>query len=125
MSEATDRMNLIRKNQCYSRSKYKAAYKKKYGKDPDRYVLMKWETRCREKKQYVQRNVSADTFEGRLQLLMAESYLNCRYLAAAIFKCDSAIEKWCRGEQKPNFYDLDSLSELFGVTTDYLIKGAE
>ena len=46
-------------------------------------------------------------------------------LGNAISYSDKAISKWERGESIPDAYVLLKLSEIFGVTVDYLLKDHE
>lgn len=59
----------------------------------------------------------------RLQELRREKGLSQEALAERLGVTRQAVSKWETGESLPDVYRLAQLSELFGVTTDYLIKG--
>lgn len=123
MSNATEAMALYKRRKCYAKSKYKACYKKKYGKEPSKEILAKWENRYRRKKIQIKQQYGLDTFGGRLSVLLAEFGMSHDELANILYRSQSAVDKWCSGRSYPNFNDLITISDMFDVSIDYLVKG--
>lgn len=63
-----------------------------------------------------------EIFAKNLTELRLRSKLTQLELGNAISYSDKAISKWERGEAIPDAYVLLQLSELFGVSVDYLLK---
>lgn len=123
MSNATEVMEVYRRRKCYARSKFKAYYKKKYGKEPSREAMQSWDAKYRLKKAKVKQQYGIDTFAGRLSILLADYGMAHIDLANILYRSQSAVDKWCSGRSYPNFSDLITISELFNVSIDYLVKG--
>lgn len=60
-------------------------------------------------------------FAERLIELRKEKNLNQNYLATYMGVSQVSISNWERGFKEPNFQSLIDLSNLFGVTCDYLL----
>lgn len=63
------------------------------------------------------------TFSQRLQNLRKKSGMTQEVLAEQLNITRQTISKWERGESAPDFEYLIQISDLFHVTTDYLLKG--
>lgn len=59
----------------------------------------------------------------RLYQLRTKADLNQEQLANNVNVSRQAVSKWERGESQPDTNNLIALSELYGVTIDYLVKG--
>ena len=59
---------------------------------------------------------------GNIGKLRRESGLTQLELAERLNYSDKAVSKWERGESIPDVVTLKQLSELFGVTVDYLLR---
>ena len=57
-----------------------------------------------------------------IRALRQNKHLTQRQLADAIGVSDKAVSKWERGEAIPDAMVLKRMSELFGVTVDYLLN---
>lgn len=65
------------------------------------------------------------TIGENLQKLRREKGLSQEELAVKISVTRQTISKWELDQSAPNFEYIVQLSEIFGVTCDYLIKGAQ
>ena len=61
--------------------------------------------------------------DERLQELRKSRGLSQEQLAEAAGVSRQAVSKWELGESAPELEKVLALSEFFGVTTDYLLKG--
>lgn len=59
----------------------------------------------------------------RLQLLRKKKGLSQEELAQMLSVTRQTVSKWELGQSEPDLQFVSRLSEIFGVTTDYLIKG--
>lgn len=66
--------------------------------------------------------VNKSTFGQFLRQKRNEKGMTQKELAEKLFLSESAISKWEKGTAVPDTDNIVQLSELFGVTTDYLIK---
>lgn len=66
--------------------------------------------------------VNKSTFGQFLRQKRNERGMTQKELAEKLFLSESAISKWEKGTAVPDTDNIVQLSELFGVTTDYLIK---
>ena len=64
-------------------------------------------------------------FEERLYQLRRERGISQEELANIIGVSRQAVQKWESGASQPNIDNLVAISEYFGVTLDYLLKGDE
>jgi transcriptional regulator with XRE-family HTH domain len=64
------------------------------------------------------------TFGERLKGLREEKKMNQQQLADHMGN-KTVISSWELNKSKPSMDDCEKLSELFGVTIDYLVKGIE
>ncbi len=64
-------------------------------------------------------------FEERLYQLRREWGISQEELANIIGVSRQAVQKWESGASQPNMDNLVAISEYFGVTLDYLLKGGE
>lgn len=64
-------------------------------------------------------------FEERLYQLRRERGISQEELANIIGVSRQAVQKWESGASQPNMDNLVAISEYFGVTLDYLLKGDE
>ena len=62
-------------------------------------------------------------FEERLYQLRRERGISQEELANIIGVSRQAVQKWESGASQPNMDNLVAISEYFGVTLDYLLKG--
>lgn len=62
-------------------------------------------------------------FCQRLQNLRKRNGITQEILAEKLNVTRQTISKWERGESTPDFEHLIQISELFHITTDYLLKG--
>lgn len=123
MSNTAEIMALYKRRKCYAKSKYKACYKKKYGKEPSNDEMIKWEKKYKDKKAKFKKQYGLDTFYGRLNALLIDFDISRSELANTLFVSISTVDKWCTGRTYPCFSDLIAISDMFDVTTDYLLKG--
>lgn len=65
------------------------------------------------------------TFGERLYQLRKEKNLSQEELAEQLDVSRQSVSRWENGTASPDFDKTVRLSEIFGVTTDYLIKGEE
>lgn len=65
----------------------------------------------------------SDTFGDRIGLLRTNAGESMTQLARAMNVTVSTVSKWESGDREPGLKMVDELSQHFGVTTDYLIKG--
>lgn len=61
----------------------------------------------------------------RIQLQRKEKGLSQDDLASVIGVSRQAVSKWESEQSSPDLDKIISLSDYFGVTTDYLLKGTE
>ena len=64
-------------------------------------------------------------FEERLYQLRRERGISQEELANIVGVSRQAVQKWESGASQPNMDNLVAISEYFGVTLDYLLKGEE
>ena len=64
-------------------------------------------------------------FEERLYQLRRERGISQEELANTVGVSRQAVQKWESGASQPNMDNLVAISEYFGVTLDYLLKGDE
>ena len=62
------------------------------------------------------------TFGEKLQLLRKSKGMSQEQLAAQAAVSRQAVSKWELGESNPDLENIIQLSNIFGVTTDYLLK---
>ncbi len=65
------------------------------------------------------------TIAKNIQELRLQKGLTQLELAQMLHYSDKAVSKWERGESLPDIQTLVSLSELFGVSLDYLVCGEQ
>ena len=65
------------------------------------------------------------TFGERLYQLRKERKISQEELAEQLAVSRQSVSRWENGTASPDFDKTVRLSEIFGVTTDYLIKGEE
>lgn len=65
------------------------------------------------------------TFSERLTGLRKKSGMSQEQLAEKLGLTRQTVSKWENGQSTPELAYVAQLSELFGVTTDYLIKGMQ
>lgn len=63
--------------------------------------------------------------EERINLLRKKMGLSQEELANKIGVSRQAVSKWESGQSMPDLDKIIALSELFGVSTDYILKGTE
>ncbi len=63
--------------------------------------------------------------EQRIQQLRKEKGLSQEQLADQLHISRQAVSKWESGQSLPDIEKIVALSEYFGVTTDYLLKGKD
>ena len=66
-----------------------------------------------------------DTFGQRLHILRTRHGLRQTDLAEKIGVCSTHICRYERGLSQPSVHTLKRLSELFGVSNDYLLNGEQ
>ncbi len=59
----------------------------------------------------------------RIKEIRKQSRMTNERFAEIMMVSDQAVYKWQRGDSAPDIQKLMQISELFHVTTDYLIKG--
>ncbi len=59
----------------------------------------------------------------RLRCLRDSSNLNEAEIAGRLMVSPQAVNKWMTGKTLPDLQHLCDLSELFGVSTDFILKG--
>lgn len=64
-------------------------------------------------------------FQDRLYRLRKERGISQEELANAVGVSRQAVQKWESGASAPDLANLTALSDYFGVTLDYLLKGLE
>lgn len=64
-------------------------------------------------------------FPKVLKSLLKKNKMTQPELAKKIGGSTNAISYWCRGEFTPSVYSLMAISELFGVSIDYLVTGED
>lgn len=57
----------------------------------------------------------------RLKELRAENKMSQKELAARLFVSQQAVGKWETGKATPNPETISKISEIFGVSTDYVL----
>ncbi|WP_294550391.1 helix-turn-helix transcriptional regulator [uncultured Pseudoflavonifractor sp.] len=62
-------------------------------------------------------------FEEQLYQLRRERGISQEELANVVGVSRQAVQKWESGASQPNMDNLIAISEYFGVTLDYLLKG--
>ena len=65
------------------------------------------------------------SFEERLYQLRRERGISQEELANIVGVSRQAVQKWESGASQPNMDNLIAISEYFGVTLDYLLRGDE
>ena len=63
--------------------------------------------------------------EERINLLRKKMGLSQEELANKIGVSRQAVSKWESGQSMPDLDKIVALSDLFGVSTDYILKGTE
>ncbi|MCL2576211.1 MAG: helix-turn-helix transcriptional regulator [Defluviitaleaceae bacterium] len=63
-------------------------------------------------------------FEEKIQILRKQYNLSQEKLAEMVGVSRQSISKWELGEASPDIVNIVRLSEVFNVSTDYLLKGA-
>lgn len=64
-------------------------------------------------------------FSGERLRLEIEKKSNQQKIANAIGVARNTVNRWCTGRAVPDLNSIAALSDALGVSTDYLIKGAE
>lgn len=67
----------------------------------------------------------ADTFNGRLSLLLQQKNMTQKDLAARAGVTEAAISHYLKGDRTPRASVLTRIAEALNSTTDYLMGGAE
>ena len=62
-------------------------------------------------------------FGMRLNTLLAENDMKQMELADRIGVTDKTVSVWCAGKLTISIFRLLDISEVFGVSTDWLLKG--
>lgn len=65
------------------------------------------------------------TFGEKLQVLRKSKGMSQEQLAAQITVSRQAVSKWELGESNPDLENVIQISDIFNVTTDYLLKDEE
>lgn len=67
--------------------------------------------------------VGISTFGGRLEYLLSEHGMTQNELAAKMCVTKGTVSKYLRRKQAPKAQAVKSISDIFNVSTDYLITG--
>ncbi|MCL2235168.1 MAG: helix-turn-helix domain-containing protein [Defluviitaleaceae bacterium] len=63
-------------------------------------------------------------FNEKLQILRKQKGMSQEQLAEMVGVSRQSVSKWETGESTPDLSTLVRLSEIFGASTDYMLKGA-
>ena len=61
-------------------------------------------------------------FHEKLQILRKQKNITQEQLAKKLYVSRTAVSKWESAQTVPDLQKILQLAELFGVTTDYLLK---
>jgi len=86
------------------------------------YVILKWMTEQHLRKGWQSMTELKKIVAHNIATLRVNAHLTQFELGEKLNYSDKAVSRWERGEAIPDAYVLLMMSEIFGVTVDYLLK---
>lgn len=77
------------------------------------------------KENVILRDLNPQEIGQRLEALRKDKELSIWKLAKKLTVCHGSISVWERGDNIPSTQVIANYSQLFGVTTDYILFGGE